>query len=194
MRVPRLKSRWHSLLRSWSLTPEGFQSASLRGPGILSDMGEGCRARVHGGPKRAKEGLRGSTVPKTGREGAGGAVGGDPLSRSAHRRVWEGLVPRARLPPGVGLGSSQDPPPPHPPALAASAHRRARVLPLPPFAGDRTGPGAAAETQCAGRAGLPADARRPGCGGAIYSARASRGRRGRDQRATLLVVTPTPAA
>ena len=115
MRVPRLKSRWHSLLRSWSLTPEGFQSASLRGPGILSDMGEGCRARVHGGPKRAKEGLRGSTVPKTGREGAGGAVGGDPLSRSAHRRVWEGLVPRARLPPGVGLGSSQDPPHPTPP-------------------------------------------------------------------------------
>lgn len=171
------------------MTPEGFQSASLRGPGILSDMGEGCRARVHRGPKRAKEGLRGSTVPKTGGRARVGRWAETPCPASRTVGCGRGSFQGHGSLPERGWG-----PPGTPPALAASAHRRARVLPLPPFARDRIGPGAAAETQCAGRAGLPADARRPGCGGAIYSARASRGRRGRDQRATLLVVTPTPAA
>ena len=118
-------------------------------------------------------------------------MGGDPLSRSTHRRVGAGGARSegTASSPGRGWG-----PPGTPPALAprlTGGQASCRCL---HSRGAGQGRGAAAETQCAGRAGLPADARRPGCGGAIYSARASRGRRGRDQRATLLVVTPTPAA
>lgn len=83
-------------------------------------------------------------------EGRGWGGGQRDLSRSAHRRVREGSFQGHGSLPERGWGSSRDAP-----ALAASAHRRARVLPLPPFARDRIGPGAAARLSARGAPASP---------------------------------------
>lgn len=152
-------------------------------PGPCPTWGKAAGPGFLGVPGELRRGSVG--VRRTGPGGRGWG-GGERLSRSARRAGAGGARAEGAAPSRGGAGVL----PAHP-ALAAPAHRLASVLPPPPFARAGQGRGAAAKAQCAGRAGLPADARRPGCGGAISSARASRGRRGRDQRATRLVVTPS---
>ena len=133
--------------------------------------------------------------------GSGGAVGAGILSRGARAagrgvgwggaRAWgagsEGCGPL----PGAGLGSSRHAPRPHAARLTGAQASRLHRL---HSRGAGQGRDAAAETQCAGRAGLPTDAPRPGCRGLFIAPGHHVGGVAGDRRATRLVVAPTPAA